>query len=151
MLIENKSIEKICSFYVSDFHLEMILMPYINKELEENKNIIIKTEKNLKDTVEILVSKMNLNDENKERILNLDWNNEFNKKANNNSDVIVIGSEKYINDINSEIKNENIENVKIIDCYNFNDVKDNMNKIIEFHDKSLNTMGIQKVQINSKI
>lgn len=145
MLIENKSIEKICSFYVSDFHLEMILMPYINKELEENKNIIIKTEKNLKDTVEILVSKMNLNDANKERILNLDWNNEFNKKANNNSDVIVIGSEKYINDINSEIKNENIENVKIIDCYNFNDVKDNMNKIIEFHDKSLNTMGIQKV------
>lgn len=110
MLIENKSIEKICSFYVSDFHLEMILMPYINKELEENKNIIIKTEKNLKDTVEILVSKMNLNDANKERILNLDWNNEFNKKANNNSDVIVIGSEKYINDINSEIKNENIEN-----------------------------------------
>lgn len=145
MLIENKSIEKICSFYVSDFHLEMILMPYINKELEENKNIIIKTEKNLKDTVEILVSKMNLNDANKERILNLDWNNEFNKKANNNSDVIVIGSEKYINDINSEIKNENIENVKIIDCYNFNDVKDNMNKIIEYHDKSLNTMGIQKV------
>lgn len=145
MLIENKSIEKICSFYVSDFHLEMILMPYINKELEENKNIIIKTEKNLKDTVEILVSKMNLNDANKERILNLDWNNEFNKKANNNSDVIVIGSEKYINDINSEIKNENIENVKIIDCYNFNDVKDNMNKIIEFHDKSLNTMGIHKV------
>ena len=58
MLVENK-IEKLCCFYVSDFHLEMILLPYINKRLDEN--IIIKTEKDLRDTVETLVSKMNLN------------------------------------------------------------------------------------------
>ena len=64
MIVENKNIEKICSFYVSDFHLEMILMPYINKKLDENKKVIIKTEKNLKDTVEVLISKMNINNEN---------------------------------------------------------------------------------------
>ena len=36
MVVENK-IEKLCCFYVSDFHLEMILLPYINKTIEENK------------------------------------------------------------------------------------------------------------------
>ena len=41
----------------------------LNKKIEEN--IIIKTEKNLKDTVEILVSKMNLNKENKENFVQL--------------------------------------------------------------------------------
>ena len=71
MLVENK-IEKLCCFYVSDFHLEMILLPYINKKLDEN--IIIKTEKDLRDTVETLVSKMNLNEENKDKILKLEWN-----------------------------------------------------------------------------
>ena len=71
MLVENK-IEKLCCFYVSDFHLEMILLPYINNKLDEN--IIIKTERDLRDTVETLVSKMNLHEENKEKILNLGWN-----------------------------------------------------------------------------
>ena len=41
MVVENNKIEKLCCFYVSDFHLEMILLPYINKKIEEN--IIIKT------------------------------------------------------------------------------------------------------------
>ena len=73
MVVENR-IEKLCCFYVSDFHLEMILLPYINKKIEEN--IIIKTERNLEETVNILVSKMNLNEKNKEKILSLGWNGE---------------------------------------------------------------------------
>ena len=53
MIVQDKMNEKICSFYVSDFHLEMILIPYINKKIEENQKIIIKTEKNLEETIKI--------------------------------------------------------------------------------------------------
>ena len=72
MVVQNERQEKTCCFYVSDFHLEMILIPYINKKIEEN--IVIITEKKLKETVEILISKMNLKKENKDKILSLGWN-----------------------------------------------------------------------------
>ena len=39
--------EKSCVFYVSDYHFEMISLPYISKKLEEEKKVIILTENNL--------------------------------------------------------------------------------------------------------
>ncbi len=143
MLVENK-IEKLCCFYVSDFHLEMILLPYINNKLDEN--IIIKTEKDLRDTVETLVSKMNLSKENKQRILNLGWNRNEYKKIEEKSNIIVIGNKKYINDINVEIKNENIRNMTVIDCYDFEETKDKMNTIMSNYSQSLNTAGFGKMK-----
>ena len=47
MIVQNKNIEKMCSFYVSEYHLEMILVPFINKKIEEKENVIINTEYNL--------------------------------------------------------------------------------------------------------
>lgn len=80
MVLDSKKIEKSCSFYVSDFHLEMMLLPYINKKIDSKENVEILTEKNLEETLKILVSKTNLKEENKEKILNLGWNIE--KKRN---------------------------------------------------------------------
>lgn len=144
MVVENNKIEKLCCFYVSDFHLEMILLPYINKKIEEN--IIIKTERDLKDTVEILVSKMNLNQENKEKILSLGWNGKENKKIEDKSNVIIIGNKKYIEDINNQIRQTNIKNVNIIDCYNFEDIKEDMDNIMNSYSQNLNTTGIENIK-----
>ena len=143
MLVENK-IEKLCCFYVSDFHLEMILLPYINNKLDEN--IIIKTERDLRDTVETLVSKMNLNKENKEKILNLGWNIKEYKKIENKSNIIIIGNQKYIDDMNGQIKKEEIKDVTIVDCYKFEDTKDKMETIISNYSKSLNTTGLEYIK-----
>ena len=143
MLVENK-VEKLCCFYVSDFHLEMILLPYINKKLDEN--IIIKTEKNLRDTVETLVSKMNLNEENKDKILNLGWNEKEYKKLEDKSNIIIIGNKRYIEDVNMQIKEKNINNATIIDCYAFEDVKDKMENIIEKYSQNLNTTGLNNIK-----
>lgn len=144
MVVENNKIEKLCCFYVSDFHLEMILLPYINKKIEEN--IIIKTERDLKDTVEILVSKMNLNQENKEKILSLGWNGKENKKIEDKSNVIIIGNKKYVEDINNQIRQTNIKNVNIIDCYNFEDIKEDMDNIMNSYSQNLNTTGIENIK-----
>ena len=51
MIVNSSKIEKMCSFYVSDFHLEMILVPYISEKIENKEDIKIITEKNLQDTI----------------------------------------------------------------------------------------------------
>lgn len=140
MVAEDKKIKKACSFYVSDFHLEMILLPYINEKIDKNENISILTEKNLKNTIEVLISKTNLKEENKERILSLGWNGEKNLKEKSN--IIIIGTEKYIKEKNEEIKNTNPSS--IVDCYDFEEVKDKMNNIINEYEMSLNTSGNNK-------
>ena len=49
-----KTKEKTCAFYVSDYHFEMISLPYINKKLDESKEVIVLTENNLKETIKTL-------------------------------------------------------------------------------------------------
>ena len=143
MLVENQDIEKICSFYVSDFHLEMILVPYLNNKLENKENVKIITEKNLQDSLEILISKMNMPEDKKQKILNLGWNKDDNL-LKNKSNLIVIGSEKYIEEKNREIEKMNIPNLTVIDCYDFEEIKDNINNIKSRYNNNLNTLGSNK-------
>lgn len=135
MIIQNKREEKTCCFYVSEFHLEMILVPYINEMIDEE--ITILTEKNLRKTIEILISKMNLKEENKEKILKLGWEKENLIKENSN--IIIIGSKQYIKNKNEEIKNRNA--VSVLDCYDFEEEKDNMEDIIKEYKNTLNSLG----------
>ena len=131
MLVEDKRTEKFCSFFVSEFHLEMILMPYINKKIEEKENIIIATEKNLEKTVEELISKVNLKEENKQKILNLSWNKSEINDIKNNSNIIIIGTKNYIKKINQNIEEMNINKINIVDCYDFEEVIEEMIEIIK--------------------
>ncbi len=144
--------EKICSFYASDYHFEMIALPYMCKSLEENKDVVILTENNLKDTMKTLLSKMNLKADKKEAILNLDWeNNDLNKfkkiKSNieNNQDMVIFikGKENYIKNANQNLEKwtSKIENLKIIDCYDIEEVTEKANDIISKYNKILRTAG----------
>lgn len=142
MVVINKKVEKICSFYASDFHLEMMLLPYINKGIDEKQKIKIVTEKNLENSMKILVSKVNLNDDKREEILNLGWNKSEIGEINNSSNIILVGTQDFIDNKHKEIMEKQFDNAKIIDCYNIEEVNGNMQNIINQHDKSLNTLGI---------
>lgn len=135
MVVQNERKGKICCFYVSEFHLEMILVPYINEKIDED--ITILTEKKLKETLKILISKINLKEENKEKILKLGWDGE--EKIKENSNVIIIGSREFIRKKNEELQNKNI--ISVLDCYDFEEEKDNMNEILKNYNNSLNTLG----------
>ena len=135
MVVQDNGIEKNCCFYVSDFHLEMILVPYINKKIE--KDISILTEKNLMETMETLLEKMNLNDENKQKILNLGWEGKENIEKNSN--IIIIGSKEYIEQKNEKIKDLNAESV--LDCYSFEETQNDMQDIAKNYKNTLNTLG----------
>lgn len=139
MIVKNERIEKICSFYVSDFHLEMILIPYINEKIEKNESVEIISEKDLRETVNTLISKMNINEENKKKILELNWDKSQETVLKEN--IIVVGTKTYLEKINNKIEEEKISNIEIVNCFDFEEVKGDMGNIIKKYDKSLNTLG----------
>lgn len=142
MVVENIQIKRICSFYVSEFHLGMILLPYISQKIERKEPILIVSEKNLLNSIKELVSKVNLKEEIKNQILNLKWNCSNIVEIKDKSNIILIGKEKFIEDKVKEIEEKNMNEIQIIDCYYFEEIKNKMQDIVEKHDRSLNTLGI---------
>lgn len=148
--------EKICTFYASDYHFEMISLPYIDKKLEENKEIIVLTENNLEDTMKTLISKMNLKEEKKKNILKINWKNDdlnkFKKISDNikkQKDIIIFikGKENYIKNVNKNIEKwvQKSEKIKIVDCYDIGEVSEKLDSIMDQYKKILNTTGEKMV------
>lgn len=154
MITKESETKKICSFYASEFHLEMIILPYINKELEKNKKIYIITEENLRNSIEVLISKINLEENRKQKILDLDWNNNYIDKLENiikksNEEeytIIVNGREEFIKEVNKTIESKN--NINIVNCYKIEEIQDHMKDIVQNHSEVLNTLGIKKINKN---
>lgn len=151
MIEDQKTKEKNCIFYASDYHFEMISLPYISKKLEENNEIVILTDRSLEKTVKTLVSKINLNNEKKNKLLELNWNNNDDKKLDkirkditqkNRVEIFIKGNEEYIKRINKEVNDivKDRNNIKIIDCYNIDEVSENMEDIVKNYDKVISTM-----------
>ncbi len=141
MTANKENIEKKCCFYASDFHLEMTIVPYIDKKMKENKNIAIITQNKLEDSIEILISRMNIN--NKNDILKLDWNNSNIKKIKSKDNLVIItnGTKEFIKDKNKEIENEiKGKNIEIINCYYFDEIKDEIVELRDEHTAVLNNL-----------
>ncbi len=140
MIANKETIDKKCCFYVSDFHLEMTIVPYINRKIAENKNIVIITQNNLEDTIKILISRMNI--KNKQKILELNWNNNnLNSITENDNIIIINGTKEFINDKNEEIKHKfSNKNIELVNCYNFDEIKDEMVEIRAHYSGVLNNL-----------
>lgn len=151
--VNNK--EKICMFFASDYHFEMISVPYINKNLKNNKNVIVITENDLNQTIEEFLSKVNIKEEEKNSIRKLDWKNDDENKlkelknlANEKKDTVVFikGEENFISNINNKIKDiDSDKNLKIVDCYDISEVQDSVRKIVNGYSEILSTSGIEKL------
>ena len=147
MVLEEKKVKDICNFYVSDYHLEIMLLPYISKKIEEGEEIVIITEKNLAETLKEVINKTNINEDKRDKIINLGWNKqEKDIKINPNTDIILIGSKKFIEEKMFNIKKQKIENIRLIACYDYNEIKDNMQDIANKYDGVLNTLGINNLK-----
>lgn len=165
--MEDLKIKKVCGFNISSIHFSMMILPYINKELEQEKSVITILEGNLEKNIKQVLSKITINDESKEKILNINWKDTDIRKFHiekilkkelteekNNLDIIVYGSEKYINFVNDNIikyieKNNKIikkKYIKIINCYTVNDFNENIREILDTHDIMFNTSGEHKIE-----
>lgn len=151
--VDQQNIKKICNFYVSDIHLSVVLLPYINNEINNNVEVTTIFEKTNKENFEEVLNKINVN--NKEKILNINWicnytKEEINKKikeiisCGKKHTIIIGGGEEFILLINKIINCEIINSknhIKIIDCYNIEETKSNLNNIVCKYDGILNTMN----------
>ncbi len=147
--------EKICAFYASDYHFEMISLPYIDKRIENKDEIVILTENNLEESMKKLLEKTNLKEEKKKQILELNWKNknieEIKKiKTEDEKNIVIFikGKEKYIQNVNQNIEKWLPEerNIKIIDCYHIEEVGENLNEVMKPYQKILRTTGEKEIK-----
>ena len=146
MNTKESKVKKYCCFYASDFHLEMILLPYIKENIDNTKFMIF-TEENLTDSMNILLNRTNLSIDEKKQMMKLNWNNKEISISNcdlDNYTIIINGDNKYISNVNEKIKQLNPTKLNIIDCYNINDKTLEVKGIEEKYDQVLNTQNYKK-------
>ena len=155
MVYTNDNIKKICNFYVSDWHLAVMLLPYINKEINKGTKITTVFQNNMKNNIETLVRKLNL--KNEKEILQIDWNTKNNSileryvkenlSGGEENLFIINGDKEYVEKSNEKVieyigKNKTKKNfIKIVDCYEVEQNEEKMYNIIKMHDCVLNTSG----------
>lgn len=163
MEILKNNIEKLCSFYVSDWHLVTMLLPYVNKQINEKANILTMLENDIEENIKTLIKKLNL--KNEEKILDLNWKktngikysliqeNMKNIVKENVNIIFISGSKEYIENTNKNIekflltnkeKHKSL-NIKIINCYEVSEFNFNMQEILSKHNKILNTSGEKEI------
>ena len=148
MITKECYIKKTCLFCASDYHLEMILLPYI-KERMDSSNIIIITENNLEESINILLTKVNLDEKDKEKIKSLNWKKtddfkieEINNMKDKNINIIINGSSNYIESVSKKIKEVLRRDIEIVDCIHVLDSDIEITEISKKYDKILNTQKI---------
>ncbi len=155
MEVEKNHLTKLCSFYVSEWHLVTMLLPYLNEKVNEEAKIAIVFEKDITENVVTLLEKLNL--KNKEKILNLNWSkrdeikNKINELKEEQELVIFInGSKEFIEKQNMKLtryfETHLIKHkVKVINCYEVIAFEGNIQQVLEEHDKVLNTSGEREI------
>lgn len=149
--------EKICAFYASDYHFEMISLPYISKEISNKNEVVILTQDNLEETMKTLLEKTNLKEDKKKEILKVGWqNNNLEKfhtiktkiKEEKDRIIFIKGNAKYIHQANQEIEKCSPEenHIKIIDCYNIEEVGEDLDKVMEPYHKILKVTGEKEIE-----
>jgi hypothetical protein len=149
------NIIKLCSFYISDWHLVTMLLPYINKKINEKVEIATILENDLDEKITKLLERLNLSNE--EKILNLNWKKfkEKGKVIYNKDDkekvLIINGSQEFVEKINAKIqkyfRTHKVNGIiKIINCFEITELSGSMEKILNEHDKVLNTSGENEIE-----
>ena len=163
--VGSKNIKKICSFYVNDMHLSVMLLPYISRQIDKDVEITTIFEKIEKQNIKIVLEKLNI--KNKDKIMGIEG---INSNVNNSYeikkvieeklqdkkelDIIIAGNMEFVLRNSKELEdvliktkdNENDKIVKIIGCYNVEECGESIKDIVCEYDEILNTSG--KIKIN---
>ena len=99
---------------------------------------------------------VNLEDYEKDKILKIDWkHNDFDKfkeikeadKEKRSTIVFIKGKENYIKNVNKNLENwiNDDNKIEIIDCYDINEIEDNVEEITKKYNNILVTAGMKKL------
>ena len=111
------SVLKVCSFYVSDWHLTAMLLPFIEEQIQKGESINTILEKSIIHNIKEIITRVQISDRIKEQIVKIDWtNNNLIKymeiknylekiiKNERNITIIIEGKKERIEYINNVIK-----------------------------------------------
>lgn len=166
MRLEKINLKRTCSFYISEFHLSTLLLPYITERVRRNVQIETFIENSIEENIKKVIRGINIEEYIKKEIMKIDWNDfELTKYSkivdrikveDRDINIIVSGSKEYIENINIGINRliENLNakglrdkiNVTINNCYPVREVL-SVKEILDKHDLLLNTSG--EVEIDS--
>lgn len=149
-----RKINKMCSFYVNDWHLTVMMLPYINGKLQENEKVTIISEENLLNNINTILERTNIKEEYKKQIQTIGWEKTSQKEIKNKiqeqengNNIIIIGKEDYIENTNQIIETKvKTGEVNVIDCYEIMEFNNNMENILRNHEKIINTSGERTVE-----
>ena len=144
-----KKINKMCSFYVNDWHLTVMMLPYISNKLQKKEKITIISEEDLEANLKTILDKTNMNDIIKKEITQIGWSKTLVKNINTKiseiegtNNIIIIGNEKYIEDTNKTIENKvKTGEINVVNCYEVMQFNNNIENILKNHEKVINTAG----------
>lgn len=164
MEFQEKTVTNLCSFYVSEWHLVTMILPYINKSINEGRKIATILEKDIAKNVNTLVERLNLKTE--KEILNINWTRTKETKYANISRlldknmakeqlIIINGNKEFIknakDNINKYIQKNKDKldelgvNLKIVSCYEIVEFNGSIQEILNNNDKILNTSGEKEI------
>lgn len=162
-----KNYLKICSFYVSDWHLTAMLLPYVEETEGKNEHLNTILEDNISYNMKEILTRVKMSDRKKEEIINIGWENKdlikygeikkYMERITRDEEkitVIIEGKKDRIEYINKNIdkwikkseKKLKKKEIKIINCYEVGEFNEDLNEILDRHDKILNTSGIHEIE-----
>lgn len=133
--------KKFCSFYVSEYHLLTILLPYIDEQIKNNQNVEVVLEEDMIDSVKKYIKRNERFNTNK--IIKLDWKKAKKDDFKIKEDVdvaIIIGKEEFIKKVNY-INEGNVTLKEFVNCYNIETLS-NLNEVVKEHSFVLKTSGL---------
>ena len=132
------STQKVCSFYVSNMHFATMILPFVNKQMEEQANVLTFFENNFTTNIELVLSRLTISEERKKELLGINWRDTNtikylnvekilkNKLSKCNKNIIIINGEREYIKLGNECIEKRWEknhkkmeayNIKTIDCY----------------------------------
>lgn len=160
-------LRKTCSIHANDLHFATVVFPYVSKQIELGAKVKTILERNEKESIEKIIKNVGIDSEIKNEIKKIDWGeSDITKirsvfkglkkeiKTNKKIDIIVLGSNIFIQKVNKAIdlwvKNnmdevaENKVELNIINCFSFEESK-KIDNILSIHDYILKTSGIEEL------
>lgn len=159
---KENQVKKVCGFHVNDWHLTTMILPYVCNEIQKNNDMIILLQNSIKQNIEEILSKMNLNKTLEKQIKEINWTKANSIKYSkikqilqqmngqvSNVNILISGDKTFMEQVNQSIEkvmqNTNMKStITIIDCYDMTQFE-NVSKIKKHYEFILNTSGIQKV------
>lgn len=137
-----------CSFYVSEYHLLTILLPYINEQISNSKNIEVILEN---DMIEYVKKYLKRNEVfNISKIIKLNWkkSKKDGVEIKEGTDIVVVcGKEDFIEKINEKME-ESGKVKEVINCFNIESLS-NLEEVVKGHDFVLRTNGLCEIKKSS--